>query len=183
MAASFALLLALGAAAVSPAPVESHVAWITTSDDAQAVAQQEGRKGGCRLTVRRGKSLVWTSDLCFARKDDLRFLSNDGISLVVLYSFPEQGSAPKAARAGALYKKGRKVKDFWVGQFVADARPLTMTQRHFYWLEGAMGQPGVPPGMSKDGRRVELTTLDRRNFTVSFDGDIQGPLKAQLKAH
>lgn len=182
MAASLALFLALGAAPVA-APPESSAGWITTSDDAQAVAQQEQQKGGCRLTVKRGKSLVWTSDLCLAQKDDFRFLSNDGASLLVLYAFPELGGAPKAVKAGALYKKGRKVKDLWVGQFVADVRPLIMTRSHFYWLEGAMGQPGVPPGISKDGRRIELTTLDRRNFTVSFEGDIQGPLKAQLKAH
>ncbi len=183
MDASLALLLALGAAPVPAAPADGSTAWVTTSDDAQAVAQQELQKGGCRLTVKRGKSLLWTSDLCAAQKDDFRFLSNDGASLLVLFALPELGEAPKAARAGALYKKGRKVKELWVGQFVADVRPLTKTRSHFHWLEGAMGQPGVPPGISKDGRRVELTTLDRRNFTVSFEGDIQGPLKAQLKAH
>jgi hypothetical protein len=171
------LLAPIAALAQSPA------AWVTTSDDARAVAEQRVQKGGCRLTVKRGESLAWTSELCVADRDDYRFLSNDGLSLLVLYAFPEQGAGPRAAKAGALYKSGRKAKDFAVGQFVADSRPLVMTKSHFYWLEGALGQPGVPPGMSKDARRVELTTLDRRNYTVSFDGDIRGPLKTQFKAH
>jgi hypothetical protein len=176
--APLALFLAFAAA-----PASGQAAWVTASDDAGAVAAQEPVKGGCRLTVKRGQSLVWAVDLCAAEKGDFRFLSDDGLSLMVLYAFPEKGEAPKAARTGALYKRGRKVRDFFVGQFVADLGPLTMTKSHLYWLEGAMGLPGVPPGMSKDGKLVELTTLDRRNFTVSFNGDIQGPLKVQLKAH
>ena len=162
---------------------ESRAAWVTPSDDTRAVAEQQVLGSGCRLRVVRDGSLLWSMERCVAGPKDYRFLSNDGLSLMVLYAFPEQGEAPKAARAGALYKRGQKAKEFRVGQFVADLKPLVMTSAHFYWLEGAMGQPGVPPGTSRDGRRVELTTLDRRNFMVSFDGEVQGPLPAQLKSH
>jgi hypothetical protein len=55
----------------------------------------------------------------------------------------------RAAIGISSWFKGAPVRSLEVGRFVRDVRPLVMSRSHFYWLEGAMGQHGVPPGFPR----------------------------------
>lgn len=180
-ALALAVLLASGTASA-----EGSNAWSTISDDTTASAEQIEQGRGCRLTVKRNEEVVWSVARCVAEKQDARFVSNDG-RLLVLFAFPDGKAGIKAARAGELWRAGKVVASWPVGRFVKDVKPLVATSRHFYWLEGAMGQPGVPPGVPAKTQVVELVTLDRRSWRIGFDGSIKAipppdPLKAMKKA-
>ncbi len=173
-------ILVLGSGPVSAQEAKS---WSVVSDDAKATGEQVAEGKGCRFTAKKDGAVVWTAARCLAEKQDLRFLSNDGKALLVLFPFPDSARGIKAARAGELWRQGKRVASWTVGQMVKDVKPLVTTSRHFYWLEGGMGQPGVPPGLAADGRAVELSTLDRRSFRLGFDGSLKpskaaDPLKA-----
>lgn len=163
------------AAALLLAAAPAHaVEWVAVSPDARTeVEQRADGRGGCRLEVRRGERRLWSSRRCLGGRDDGHFLANDGRTLLVVYSFPKNPGATGAATAAQLFVKGKPVRTFEVGRFVKDPKPLVMARKHFYWLEGALGQPGVPPGYSRDGAAVELTTLDRRSWSIRFDGAVR----------
>jgi len=167
-ALALAVLLASGTAAAQGAK-----SWNVVSDDTTATAEQLEQGRGCKLTVKKGEEVVWSLGRCVAEKQDARFVSNDGRALLVLFTFPDGTGGVKAARAGELWRLGKKVASWPVGRFVRDVRPLVMASRHWYWLEGALGQPGVPPGVPAETQAVELVTLDRRNWRIRFDGDIK----------
>lgn len=162
-----ALLLAAGTA-------RAEFDWIAVSPNAQVEAtQQADGKGGCRLEVKRAGEVVWSAARCFGARADGHFVTNDGRTLLVVYAFPKNPGAIGRATAAELFVRGQRARAFEVGRFVRDPKPLVMARKHFYWLEGALGQPGVPPGYSKDGTAVELTTLDRRSWSIRFDGAVK----------
>ena len=164
------LALALVAGGSARAETADPNGFTVVSANADFEASQVSQGTTCQLEVRKGATVLWSLKRCLGDRNDAHFLSNDGMSLMVVYTFPSQSAGPKAASALAIYFKGAPTRLLEVGRFVRDVKPLIMARSHFYWLEGAMGQPGVPPGLSKDGSAVELTTLDRRSWSVGFDG-------------
>lgn len=137
-----------------------------------ALAQaSEGRS--CKVEVKRASTVLWSARRCFGDRNDGHFLSNDGTTLMVVHAFPSQAAGVKAALGVSLWVKGAPLRSFEVGRFVRDVKPLVMSRAHFYWAEGALGQRGVPPGYSKDGKAVELTTLDRQSWSVGFNGALK----------
>ncbi len=153
--------------------------WSVVSPNAEYEASQ-GPVGevGCRFEVKRGeRTLVWAADRCFGTVDDARFLSNDGQRLVVLYSYPAKAGDTPAGMKGVpgaeVFARGERIARHLVGAFVKDTKPLVNAKRHFYWVEGMLGQSGVPPGPSKSAEAIEFTTLDHRSWAVGFDGKVK----------
>ncbi|MFN7133204.1 MAG: hypothetical protein ACK4N5_14085 [Myxococcales bacterium] len=144
--------------------------WVIVSPNAEYAGEQVASGASCRFTVRRGEQVLWSAERCFGDRGDPRFLSADGERVLVLYAFPETKGGMEKALAGELFHRGQVVRQYRVGQFVRDYKPLFAGRKHFYWLEGALGQPGVPPGLTKDGTGVELNTLDGKRHVVHFDG-------------
>lgn len=165
-------------ALLAPAAARSEDArgWSVVSPNADYEATQRPvGDAGCRVEVKRGeRTLVWAADRCFGTADDLYFLSNNGEGLIVFRTFPakanDKAAGMKAALGVEVFAKGERVAGHAVGSFVADTRPLVNAKRHFYWIEGALGQPGVPPGPSKDAEAIEFSTLDRKSWSVGFNG-------------
>jgi len=154
-------------------------AWSVVSPNADFEATQSPvGDTGCRVEVKRGeRTVVWTVDRCLGTADDLYFLSNTGEGLIVFRTFPGKASDKAAGMKGALgvevFAKGERLVGHAVGRFVVDVRPLVNAKRHFYWIEGALGQPGVPPGPSKAADAIEFSTLDRKSWSVGFDGKLK----------
>jgi hypothetical protein len=169
------VLAALVLPAAAPTLAQADPLWTIASANAEITAELLPSGSGCRLEVRRGQTLLWSLRRCVAERSDYRFVSNDGRSLLVFFTFPAIEADLGEARVGELYTRGKLARRFTLGQFVADLDKLVKTRRHLYWLEGALGQPGVPPGFGRDGKQVELTTLDRRAHLVGFDGRVKGP--------
>ncbi len=153
--------------------------WSVVSPNAEVEAVQTAAgERGCRVEVKRGAGTVlWAADRCLGDRDDLHFVSNDGTGLIVIHAFPAKTADTPAGMKGApgieVFVKGERVAVHVVGKLVVDVRPLVNARKHFYWLEGTLGQPGVPPGFGKNAREIELTTLDRRSWSVGFDGTIR----------
>jgi len=143
------------------------------SPNAEFEASQATQGDSCAVEVKRGSTVAWTAKRCFGDRNDGHFLSNDGATLMIVHTFPSSRAGAKSALAVSLVVRGAPFRSFEVGRFVRDVKPLVMGRAHFYWVEGAMGQEGVPPGYSKDGQAVELTTLDRRSWSVGFDGKLK----------
>ena len=171
---TLAALAALLAALPAPGRAQTDPKGFTVvSFNAELEATQASQGSSCLVQVKRGQTLAWSARRCLGDRDDGHFLSNDGSTLMVVHAFPSKRAGVKAAPGISLYVRGEKSRSIEVGRFVRDLKPLVMSRAHFYWLEGAVGQTGVPPGFSKDGRAVELTTLDRRSWSVGFDGKIK----------
>lgn len=168
-----ALALAVGPGLARGQDVPDAKDWLVVSPNAEYEAAQAFADGRCRLTVKRGETVAWALERCLADKQDGRFLSNDGTRLMVVHAFPSKAAGLKKATGVTLYERGEAMKRLEIGRFVVDTKPLVMATRHFYWVEGLVGQAGVPPGYSKDASGVELTTLDRRSWSVSFDGKVK----------
>jgi hypothetical protein len=164
------LLVALPAAARAE---DDPNAFTIVSPNAEFELAQASEGGSCKVEVKRGSTLAWAAKRCFGDRNDGHFLSNDGSTLLVVHSFPSQKAGVKAARGVSTFVRGAPLRSLEIGRFVRDVKPLVMARAHFYWLEGALGQRGVPPGFSKDGQAVELTTLDRRSWSVGFDGTLK----------
>jgi hypothetical protein len=143
------------------------------SPNAEIEATQLATKDRCRVEVKRSRAVLWTADRCLGDRDDLHFISNDGQDLLVFFALLQKSGNMKQKLAVELWHHGEIARRFEVGRFVQDTKTLIESARHFYWCEGAMGQPGVPPGYSKDGKAVEVTTLDRRSWSISFDGTVK----------
>ena len=163
--------LALFTGAAGSARADEPQAFVATSADYAVSLEQTLVKKGCKVEAKRGKAVLWTSDRCL--EGDLHFLANDGERLISLYAFPQKAGGMRGAKGVELYRQAERKKSFSVGTFIRDERPLINASRHFYWLEGALRQPGVPPGVTVDGKGVELTTLDGRRYLVGFDGNVK----------
>ena len=170
---ALAAALLAGAPARAAEPDEVDRGWTAVSPNAEHEAQQAASAAGCRLEVRHGQTVEWARERCLGDKGDLHFVSNDGQDLIVVFAFPSRTGEPRHRTGLELVRRGETVRRLEVGKFVADDKTLIHASKHFYWVEGALGQPGVPPGYSKDGRSVELTTLDRRGWSVGFDGTVK----------
>ena len=173
-----ALVLPLCFSLASPARAEEAPAadeneWTAVSPNAEMVAHQQTRGKGCHVEVVRGKTVVWKADRCLGMRTDEHFVNNAGVDIVVVRTFPLQRGTIKTETGAELYKKGELRQRWPVGHFVSATGPLVMAAKHFYWVEGSMGQTGVPPGYSRDGKAVELTTMDRKSWSISFDGNVK----------
>ncbi|MGC4117820.1 MAG: hypothetical protein QM765_25350 [Myxococcales bacterium] len=159
----------------SPARAEDDPkAFEIVSPNAEFALAQASEGAACKVEVKRGASTVlWSARRCFGDRNDGHFLSNDGLTLVVVHAYPSLAAGVKAAVGVSAWFKGAPAHSFEVGRFVRDVKPLVMSRKHFYWVEGTLGQRGVPPGYSQDGKAVELTTLDRRSWSVGFDGKLK----------
>jgi hypothetical protein len=150
--------------------------WTVVSHNSEMEARQKPAGDGCHLEVVRGSTVVWKAEKCLGDRDDAHFVSNDGLGLIRVRTFPENhdlNAALKAETGIEVYRRGELVKRLPVGRFVVSVPALVKATRHFYWLEGALGQDGVPPGFSKDGKAIELSTLDRKSWSVGFDGSVK----------
>ena len=167
------LIVALAMALAVPSPAlaeEDPKAFTVVSPNAEWELSQASTGDACKVEVRRSKTVLWTARRCFGDRNDGHFLSNDGATLMVVHTFLSQKVGVKAATGVSTWFKGAPVRFLEVGRLVRDVKPLVMSRAHFYWVEGTLGQRGVPPGYSKDGKAIELTTLDRRSWSVGFDG-------------
>jgi hypothetical protein len=170
-----ALVLPLCFSLASPARAEEadEREWTAVSPNAEMVAHQVSKGKGCHFEVTRGKTVVWKADKCLGDRTDEHFVDNSGLDILVVRTFPLQRGAIKSETGVELYKRGELQKRWPVGQFVTATGPLVMASKHFYWVEGSMGQTGVPPGYSRDGKAVELTTMDGKSWSLTFDGSVK----------
>jgi len=129
-----------------------------TSGVVAEVRQESSQKGHCVVTASLGSQKVWSTAKCLAMKDDLRFVSADATTLIVLKSRPEaessdfalvyrNGNRTAALTAGALHLPASAVRD--------DAGALT-------WVA-----PREPREMATG---VEVELLDGSSLVVGFDG-------------
>jgi len=147
-------------AAVVP-PALAAWTWSTlavTSGVLAEVRQESSQKGRCVVTAAVGSQKVWSTAKCLAMKDDLRFVSPDATTLIVLKSRPEtensdfavvyrKGDRTAALSAGALHLPASAVRD--------DAGALT-------WL--------APREAREMATGVEVELLDGTLLVVGFDG-------------
>jgi hypothetical protein len=143
--------------------------WFAVSSNSKAVVTHVGQSTGrCKVNCMVGETEHWTSANCLGRKLDLRFVSNDCEKLVVMHQLPEVDKNWAATALIHIYRKGAPEYVVAVGGIWKTPKALKATGSSFYWMAGALEQPGEPPRYSADGNTVEFDTLDGRRQTVSL---------------
>lgn len=149
----------------APKPVE--LLWTTTSADGKASLELR-KTETCRLVCTIGETEVWGVVGCVIDAKDLRFVSNDCKTAVVL--FPQPVRANKyanlvLARAWRDGKPKDELTDYDLG--------LDSSGSRFRWLGGAVGEFGDKPRYTADGRAVEyqlITASGRETRRLPLDG-------------
>lgn len=107
---------------------------------------------------------VWRAEGCIGKRLDLRFVGNDCEKVAVLHQLPEvrSGESWRKVRVAHVYARDRLAYPVEAAGAVQDLKKLRSAGSTFYWLQGALGQPGPGPRYSADGAAVEFVTLDGR---------------------
>lgn len=152
---------------VTPSEGESFhaLSWTAVSQDGTAVLMQTHLGGGkCRRTCNDGEGgqEVWSADGCIARQIDLRFVSNDCEKVAVLHQLPEvrRGERWQQVPVAHVYARARLEYPVAAAGAVRDFKKIKSAGTTFYWLQGALGQPGPAPRYADDGSAVEFVTAD-----------------------
>jgi hypothetical protein len=160
-------------AAADQATIED-LNWSTVSPDASVELKQTAKtKDVCELncTAQAGKKQLWSTDLCFATKNHLRFISNDCEKIVLLDPLPQRiGANWRGAQVAFLYRRTEVEKTASAGSMVKDATKIRELAKHFYWLGGVLGVPGNSAKYREDGTGVDLESIDGKPKTIKFDG-------------
>jgi len=147
--------------------------WTAVSENGTAVlAQTPDAAGKCRrVCTGAGNAAVWSADGCIGKRIDLRFVSNDCEKVVVIHQLPEVSADSRQwpqAEVVHVYKRGDKDYAVPAGGAVRDWKRVRSAGTTFYWLAGALGQPGTAPRYSAGGTAVEFDTVDGNHNSVSL---------------
>ncbi|MGQ0506676.1 MAG: hypothetical protein ACT4TC_15295 [Myxococcaceae bacterium] len=161
-----------GSAPAAAAPVEEDSdardrTWVTVSANNQALLRQLGKADGfCETKCTIADQVIWESNLCLGKKLDLRFVGNDCEKAAVMHQLPEPNPDPSEAVLVHVYRRGALEYPVHTRGVVRSPKASRPTGSSFYWIAGALGQPGSPPRYSADGNRVEFETLDGKKQNV-----------------
>jgi hypothetical protein len=175
--AVLALVLCTGAGASEPKKSKTGI----STDGAWSVRLVENGPGDCRLEVMKESAVSWQIARCVGNSSDLFFVSTDGAKVWVVKTLPENatGGGKKArkfpawtyAEVAALYgRNGSRLKSMQLNDLVKSKEGLDdvrKLERHFKWLEGAVGVPGKGPRLTEAGT-VELETVERKTIKLEF---------------
>lgn len=141
----------------------------------QMVVLEEGK---CRLEAYKDRDLGWSLEQCLGGADDLYFIANDGARFWVLKTLPEKPEGKKRstkALLGVTVAELRDAKgnvlaqkslgDFFPKKKLGELKQLT---KHFRWLQGVVGERGVGPRLTHEGR-VEFETLAGKTQGVPLE--------------
>jgi hypothetical protein len=158
-------------AAPVPAPVAQRVPpeleslnWSSVSEapgELVEMVQTAFKKGSCHVVARVGSRESWSADACLATRLQLRFLSPDGDSLLVLLPSPAtEGQPINDVRVGTLYKRGVEIAKLTPGSLGYSHAQAAGHQ--LLWL-GARDQKAKADG-------VEVQLSDGTTQLIRFDG-------------
>jgi hypothetical protein len=162
------------AAKVAPAaetPELSHLSWSTVADAPGALVelrQIATAKGRCSLTATVGGATRWAADVCIASRTQLRFLSPDGDSLVVLEPLPDFASP-----LGAIYRRGRRLTELTPASLHLRPGAMRVEAGKVHWL-GERDQRVSAAG-------VEVQLADGSTLLIGLDAAAE-PLPAAAVA-
>ncbi len=145
--------------------------WSAVSADGSAVLMQTHVGGGkCKRTCNdspQGKA-VWTADGCIGKRIDLRFVGNGCERVVVLHQLPKVASGERweTVAVGHVYRQEKLEYPIAAAGAVRDFKKIRGAGSTFYWLAGALEQPGPAPRYSADGSAVEFVTLDGKQQSI-----------------
>ncbi len=143
--------------------------WFAVSANSKAVVTHSGEPTGrCKVSCAVGEEEKWSGNTCLAKKLDLRFVSNDCEKLVVMHQLPVQEKVWQATALIHIYRRGAPEYEVAAGGVWKSPKSLKRTGSSFYWIAGALDQPGQAPRYSEDGTAVEFETLDGRRQRVSL---------------
>lgn len=173
-----------GEAPAAPAPAPAEPAtdesqndvyrWTTVSADGTAVISHgSDGQGKCRRTCTDAPGAeVWSAEGCIAKRHDLRFVANDCGKVVVLYQLPEvkvsERERWRQAPVIRVYAREKLDREVTAAGAVRDWKAVRSAGTTFYWLGGALGQPGLAPRYSSDGNAVELQSIDGQAYKMTL---------------
>ncbi|TMB39501.1 MAG: hypothetical protein E6J62_01945 [Deltaproteobacteria bacterium] len=161
------VLVEVPAVAVPPAPPQfAPQSWSTISVGAGVVAevrQTATARDRCHVSGALAGTKVWSLDACLASFEDLRFVSPDGVALVVLQTAPDA----EQATVGAVFRKGARIATLTPASLHLRAYAMHIEGGKLHWL--ASGEQRETP----DG--VEVQLLDGSSTLIRFDARSSEP--------
>lgn len=164
----------------APAPVEApkpvELLWTTTSADGKATLELR-KTDTCRMVCTVGDTEAWAVEGCVVDAKELRFVSNDCKTALVLYPQPVRANKYANLVLARAWRDGKpkdELTDYDLG--------LDSSGSRFRWLGGAVGEFGDKPRYVSVGREVEyqlITASGREARRLPLDGaSIVPPLDA-----
>jgi hypothetical protein len=152
------------AAAAEEAPPEelAHLFWSSVSETGTGalaeVRQTATARGRCRVSSALGAQRLWSADACIATRKQMRFVSADGVAVVVLDPLPDSDET----KLGTLWREGRRVVDL-TPTSLRLARDATRSEGgKVHWL-GPRDQKATPEG-------VQVELINGSPLLIRFDG-------------
>jgi len=146
--------------------------WTAVSKDGSTALEQTHLGGGkcqrsCKVGPEGGKE-VWKAQGCIGKRIDLRFVGNGCERVVILHQLPDvrSGERWEQVAVGHVYRKDRLEYPIAAAGAVRDFKKIRSAGNTFYWLAGALEQPGPAPGYSADGAAVEFVTVDGKKQSI-----------------
>jgi len=143
--------------------------WESRSPDESATLVQSylGNER-CQVACKNaGDKEVWSSEVCLAKRIDLRFLSNDCERVIVMHQIPKPQRRWQLLEVAHVYKRGAEPD--WTVQAGGMFREESAMRRNgssYYWLGGALNVPGNPPKYTPDGKGVAYETIDGKSYVM-----------------
>jgi len=152
------------AAAVEEAPAEdlSHLFWSSVSETGTGalaeVRQTATARGRCRVSSALGAQRLWSADACIATRKQMRFVSADGVAVLVLEPLPDSDET----RLGALWREGHHVADLTPTSLRLAQDATRIEGGKVHWL-GPRDQKATPEG-------VQVQLINGSPLLIRFDG-------------
>jgi|SRR6266481_122654 len=152
------------AAAAEEAPPEelAHLFWSSVSETGTGalaeVRQTATARGRCRVSSALGPQKLWSADACIATRKQMRFVSPDGVAVVVLDPLPDSDET----KLGTLWREGRHVADLTPTSLRLARDATRIEGGKVHWL-GPRDQKATSEG-------VQVQLINGSPFLIRFDG-------------
>jgi len=146
----------------APPPEVADLVWSSVSESGVGalaeVRQSATARGRCRVTAALGAQKLWSVDACIATRKEMRFVSPDGIAVVVIDPLPDSDET----KLGALWREGRHVVDLTPASMRLPQSATRTEGGKLHWL-GPADPKAIPEG-------VQVQLVNGSSHLIRFDG-------------